>query len=390
MTADLALANLLSRKSKTVISMAGVATSIVLIFMQLGFRGAVENTATMIYDELEFDLVIRSPDYLHIADTSTIDRNWCAWAQGHPGVRHARPMWVGFGNWKNPRAPSLHGILILGMDPRFPIFASSEISDQTQQLLSTSNILVDRETSRDFGPHNGKRFSFDDVGITTTVNEEPVRIAGTFEIGAGLTANGSMIVGQTHFGRLVPIPINREISMGLVRVEPGAQVEQVRDRLREALQQQQVSGTPIEVLTREEVETRELRRWIRETPIGFIFSLGVAISFLVGSAIVFSVMSNDVSRRMGEFATLKAMGYSNGVVCSIVLRQAAYLGILAFVPALLIAMLIYAITAQLANIPIEMTWERAIFVLVLSLAMSCLSGLASLRRVWSADPAALF
>ena len=390
MTADLALANLLSRKSKTAISMAGVATSIVLIFMQLGFRGAVENTATTIYDEIPFDLVIRSPDYLHIADTSTVDRNWIDWVQGQPGVREARPMWVGLGNWKNPTAPSLHGVLILGMDPLHPIFASPEITDQATQLLAPSNILIDRETSPDFGPVNKRRFSGDDVGVMTTVNEEPVRIAGTFEIGAGLTANGSIIVGETQFGRLVPIPVDREISMGLIVLKPEADPVVVRDRIRKSLQQHPLGGRSIEVLTRNEVEARELRRWIRETPIGFIFTLGVAISFLVGSAIVFSVMSNDVSRRIGEFATLKAMGYSNGVVCSIVLRQAAYLGLLAFIPSLLIAMLIYAITAELANIPIEMTWQRAVFVLVLSLAMSCVSGLASLRRVWRADPAALF
>ena len=103
-----------------------------------------------------------------------------------------------------------------------------------------------------------------------------------------------------------------------------------------------------------------------------------------------SVMSNDVNRRIGEFATLKAMGFSNSMVCWIVLRQAIYLGVIAFIPSVGVAMMIYAVTEYLANIPIQMTIERAGFVLVLSLGMSCASGLAALRRVWRADPAALF
>ena len=35
------------------------------------FLGAVENTATLIYDKLDFDLIIRSKNYLHLSDPGT-------------------------------------------------------------------------------------------------------------------------------------------------------------------------------------------------------------------------------------------------------------------------------------------------------------------------------
>lgn len=387
---DIALENLLVRKSKTAVSVAGVATSIVLIFMQLGFRGAVENTATTIYDQLEFDLIVRSPDYLHLADADTIDRAWLTRLQSRPGVERVSPLYTGMGNWKHPTQPSLHGILILAIDPNRSVFRSPEINAQTERLMARTNVLIDREASPSFGPSNGEVFGDGDIGVSTTVNDQPVRLAGTYQIGAGLTANGSIIASEAQFQQLLPIPVDRRVSMALIDVNEGNNPRAVKQEILEWLSREGFHPNEVEVLTVRDVRDRELDRWIRQTPIGFIFTLGVAISFLVGSAIVFSVMSNDVNRRIGEFATLKAMGFSNSMVCWIVLRQAIYLGVIAFIPSVGVAMIIYAVTEYLANIPIQMTIERAGFVLVLSLGMSCASGLAALRRVWRADPAALF
>ena len=67
----------------------------------------------------------------------------------------------------------------------------------------------------------------------------------------------------------------------------------------------------VEVLTRPEAIRYELNRWIRETSIGMIFQLGVAVSLLVGTVIVYQVLSSDVAAHMRQYATLKAMGYTN-------------------------------------------------------------------------------
>jgi putative ABC transport system permease protein len=43
-----------------------------------------------------------------------------------------------------------------------------------------------------------------------------------------------------------------------------------------------------------------------------------------------------------------------------------------------------------ANLPVTLTGVMAVFVLGLTIAMCCLSGLFALRKVRSADPADLF
>ena len=51
---------------------------------------------------------------------------------------------------------------------------------------------------------------------------------------------------------------------------------------------------------------------LRSRPINFIFSLGAFVGFLVGFAIVYQVLFTDVSNHLPQYATFKAIGYSDG------------------------------------------------------------------------------
>ena len=62
----ISLLNLISQPTRAIVSVTGVAFALLLIFMQLGFRGAVGNTATIVYGKLKGQLVMRSPDYVHL------------------------------------------------------------------------------------------------------------------------------------------------------------------------------------------------------------------------------------------------------------------------------------------------------------------------------------
>ena len=72
------------------------------------------------------------------------------------------------------------------------------------------------------------------------------------------------------------------------------------------------SSPPVVVLTRSEVLWHETWHWLVNTPIGSIFMAGVALALVVGSVVVYMVLSNDVAGQLKEYATLKAMGYTDG------------------------------------------------------------------------------
>jgi putative ABC transport system permease protein len=387
MKTPLAWRNLVHNKVRTVVAVAGVAFAVVLVFMQLGFRGAVISTATLIYQALDFEVLVRSVEYISFADARTFPLSRLPAAAGAPGVERVAPLYVQINQWRNRSDGSRRAILVMGVSPAQPAFdpeEREEIRRQIRRLTAPEFALIDRESRSEFGPADGKRFGDADIGLETNVGEPLVKIVGHYQLGAGLAADGSMITSDRGFVRITPGRTLQDVSFGLVKLKSG------HDPQRAAADIARLLPGDVEVLTREEAELRETRHWLRETPIGLIFQMGVGISLIVGVAIVYQVLSSDVAAHLHEYATLKAMGYTNKRLAGVVISQALILSILGYIPGLAVSLALYGITSISANIPIEMTWPRVGSVLLLTIAMCAASGVAALRKVWVADPAELF
>ncbi len=392
MRTPLAWYNLTHNKVRTVVAAAGVTFAVVLVFTQLGFLGSIETTVTRFFDAMNFDLMLRSPKYLHLSDTRVFPLQRLYQAAEVPGVKSATPVQVGLARWRSPTTDRARGILAIGIQPEQEAFKTPEIREKSGRLTDQQSVLIDRKSRKEFGPQNGERFSDADIGIGAEINGKEVRIVGHFELGTGLTADGCILVNAMAFRQFLPTRSPEDLSFGLIRLEDGADVnavaEQIREQIRRALPSGEVAD--VEVLTLADAKRYELTRWIQQTSIGIIFQLGVVVSLMVGTVIVFQVLSSDVAAHMPQYATLKAMGYTNQFLSGVVLTQAVGLAFLGFLPGLLISELLYQLTSYLANIPIVMNGSRIASVLVMTIAMCAFSGLGALRKVWMADPAALF
>jgi putative ABC transport system permease protein len=384
MRTPLAWLNLAHFKMRTLAALAGVAFSVVLIFMQLGFLGSVETTATLLYDAVEFDLLIRSPQYLHMAAAGGFPRQRLYQAASMPGLRSVRPMWVGTSRWRNLKTGQSRRILTLGLSPEEDVFTLDELREKAALLVAPEFVLIDRRSRHEFGPNNGKSFGDADVGTYGELGGQRVEIVGHYALGVGFAADGSVVLNERGFRRITEGMPADHVSMGLIRLADGADPREVAARLDGIL------PDDAEVLTRDQVEERELKHWVRETSVGVIFQLGVVVALIVGTAIVYQVLSSDVTNHLAEYATLKAMGYSNAFVAAVVLRQAVALALLGFVPGFLFSEVLYEFTAAAASIPIAMTQRRIAAVLVLAVGMCTISGLGAVRKLRSADPADLF
>ena len=386
MKIPLAWLNLVHGKVRSVVAVTGVAFAVVLIFMQLGFLGAVESTATVVYDALDFDICLRSKKYLHLADPRAFSIRRLYQAAAVPGVRDVHPFYSGMNQWRNPQSGARHGILVMGVKAGAPVFRSPEISEESRKLVAPEFVLIDRTTRAEFGPRNQRRFGPEDVGVLTEIGDKRVSIVGHFELGTGLSANGVALLSDRGFKRVTANRRLEGISLGLIRLEPNRQ----DDAVLIAAQIRAILPDDVEVLTREMVIERELDRWVHNTSFGLIFQLGVVVALIVGVAIVYQVLAADVASHLPEYATLRAMGYRHGYLMKVILQQATLVAVLGFVPGLALSSLLYRITSALASIPIRMEGENIVLVFVLAIAMCSLSGVGALRKVRQADPAELF
>jgi len=377
MKTPLAWHNLMHEKARTLVATAGVTFALVLILMQLGFLGSVITTATIIYDQLRFDLLITSPEYIDIRKTGTFPRQRIHQAAALDGVDDVQPLYIGLNVWRHPSTLRGRGILVLGARHPSEVFKLKAPGQPDYAPLGKVNaVLIDTNSRPEFGPQR--------PGVETEVGGQRVRIAGRFTLGTGFCADGAILLSDEGFARLFPYQGITHANLGLVRLAPGVNPKQAARRLSSVL------PPDTWILTRTQISNRERRFWLITTSVGVIFGLGTVVAVIVGVAIVYQVLSADITSHRSEYATLKAMGYGPRQLAGFVLQEAVILGVIGYFPAIALADVLYRVTSQAASIPISMTWGRGGLVLGISIAMCTLSGLAALRKITAADPADLF
>ncbi len=388
---SLALQNILANPTRAAVSVAGVGFALLLIFVQLGFRHAVSSTASLIFDELDFDVVIRSSEYLHLYEARSVDRKYLDWVAGQPEVERVDPFWITLTTWENISDNSVNAIAMMAMPAGRNLFLIPEVEEKYQLLNQSHAVLMDRASKKDFGPKNGKKFGPLDVGEKAVLGMREVTIAGDVLVGTGLATNGALLISDSGFALRWTEDLKHRASLGLVKLKAGQNPNQAVDALKHRMQESDPQILDyLTIQTKREMIAWEHRRWLRDTPIGIIFQIGVALAFLVGAAVVYMVLAQDVARKLPEYATLKAMGYSPVYLCLVVLQQAWILSVAGWIPAVVVADLLYRITSYFAEIPIESTVGRMVGVAALSVLMCTLSGIGALRKIFRAEPASLF
>jgi putative ABC transport system permease protein len=375
MRTPLAWLNLWHEKGRTATALAGTAFAVVLVLLQLGFFKSTLFTATILYDQLDFDVVITSVRYRQMLKTGFFDKQRLTQAAELPEIRNALPLSVSLQLYRNPETGKKRSILLVGVDPRRH-YVKVVTPEQMETILQPNHVIMDVKSRPEYGPRY--------VGLESEVGDRRVKVTGLFELGCGFGADGTVVTSDETFANFFfPRTIN-QISLGLLQLQEGTDIDATVAKLRQTLPDDVVIQSRAEFLGQEETY------WTVKTSVGIIFGMGVIVALMVGTAIVYQVLAADIAKRMPEYATLKAMGYSSGYLSGVILTQAAAIGAIGFIPGWIIAIGLYAVTRELANIRMEMGLIMPCVVFVLSVLMCCVSGLASLRKVHSAAPAELF
>ncbi|NMF61305.1 ABC transporter permease DevC [Brasilonema octagenarum] len=369
-------------KSRLLVALSGIAFADVLMFMQLGFQTALYDSNTRLNRVLQTDIVLLSPKARNMQNLSTFSRRRLYQASSISGVKSAEALYVSFITWKNPQTRREASIQVLGVNPEQPAFGLPEINQQSDKIKFADNFLFDKGSRGEYQQviaqiEQGKT-------VTTEAENHTITINGLFQLGTSFGAEGNLITSDQNFLRLFPGRQAASINLGLVYLEPGYDPQQVATALRAYL------PNDVRVLTHEEFIQFEENYWQTQSPIGFIFGLGVSMGFIVGIIIVYQVLSTDVNAHLKEYATLKAMGYHNLYFLAIIFEETLILAFLGFIPGTIVPLGLYYLTRTATNLPIYMTLTRALVVLMLTIIMCVISGAIATRKLQAADPADMF
>ncbi len=378
----LAWLQLTREKPRLLVALAGIAFADILMFMQLAFQEALFESNVRLHSSLAGEIVLINPQSNAVNFLESFSERRLYQSLAFKEVASVHPIYIGLTEWKNPQTHKLAEVQVIGANPRKQIFDLPGVQQHLEQIKMPDVMLFDRGSREEFGPiaadfNRGKT-------IKTEVGGRQIKVGGIIELGASFGSDGNLITSDLNFLRLFKERKQGLINIGLIKLNSGVDTKLIVENLREYLPQD------IQVLSKQEFIQKEKDYWAKSTPIGFIFTLGTIMGFIVGTVIVYQILYSEVSDHLAEYATLKAMGYTQIYLLFVVFQEALILASLGYIPGFGFAIIQYNLARNATLLPIYMTVGRALIVLLLTILMCFISGAIAVRKLRAADPADIF
>ena len=378
----LAWRQLRSDRTRLVSALAGVMFACVLVFMQLGFRAALFDSATALISNMRGELFLLNP-----LTTASFRPEPLARVRAHqtlalPEVQQAVPVYLAQATWRHPVDGSRRAIQLIGFDMDAGAMRFEGLDPLLPLLRTPDTAAFDVRSRPEFGPV-GQLFA-ERGPFEVQVGNRMMRIEGLVAIGPSFGADGNLVTSEVNFRRMVRERQPSQTDLVAIRLAPGADPIAVQARLRDIL------PPDVAVMTHAELVAHERYYWESATPIGFIFAFGSLMGLIVGMVIVYQILFSDIANHLREYATLKAIGYSNGYLARVVMGAALILAVLGFIPGAIASSLLYDVVGGATFLPLNMEFERSAFVFGLIFAMCAVAGLLAMRKLRDANPADMF
>jgi len=364
------------------VALAGISFAGILMFMQLGFRDGLFDASVTVHRLFDADIVLISPRSTSSVSMAGFPRRRLVQAMALPEVEGITPVNWNLLLWRNPETRGTRSILALGFEPGDPLFVDPTLAPKAQLLTQKGRVLFDEKSRPEFGPV--AEWFQDGRIVESEISGKRVRVAGLIGLGTSFGADGNMLTSRETFRDLLPNTPPGSIEVGLVRLKPGADPQTVVQQLNALL------PDDVTVLTKDGFIDFEQNYWRSSTSIGFIFTLGAAMGFVVGCVIVYQVLYSDVSDHLPEYATLMAMGYKLTTLLGVVVREGLLLALFGYLPAYAAGQGLYWLVRSATQLPVGMDLTRATTVFSMILVMCMASAGLAMRRLVDADPAEIF
>ena len=380
----LAWRNLTESRLRLAAYLAGTAFAVVLMMVELGFRNALLDNMVAVIHSLDGDLFLTNRDRYMVSQPVTFPLRRLDLAKGAEGVASVSPLYLETERilWRNPSSGKLSRIRVIAFNPSDNLLNLPEIRSALDILARPDSALADRRSK-------AAMFGLMTPGSTSELSGRTLQIVGQFSMGTDFRNNGSLVMSEANFLRSDPTragptyPEN-QIDLGVIRLQPGVPPETTLAAIRARLTPDMI------VLTRAELIAKERKFWENVAPVGIIFNIGLVMGFIVGMAICYQVLYSEIADRLGQFATLKAMGYTDSSLRGFIVREGLDLSLLGYLVGLALSLVLFKVLGRLTGMDVGLYLFDLVLILALTVAMCVGSGFLAARRLITVDPADLF
>ena len=373
MILTLAFRNLFHDRVRLAVTLVGILFSIVLVAVQLGLYLGASKMITANIDRANADLWITIFGAKSFEDGGMLltPRERHA-ALATPGVKAVIPLVVRFAEWRKPEGGSTR-VVIVGTDAEDGALAPWDlVKGSWEDIKAPEAVAVDQTYLNELGIKG--------VGDTAQIATGRVRVRALTD---GIRSFTQSPYTYTTLNRARALFGEGDgTTFYLVQLEPGANVDKVRQDLERRLE-------GAEVLTKQEFRDRSLKQWLFRTGAGVALIGGALLGSLVGTVIVAQTLYSSTKDHLSEFATLRALGSSAGYIHQVILAQAGISAVIGYLLGISIALAILVLSKDTA-LPLVMTPGLAFWLFTLTVGMCAISALSAIVKVTKIDPATVF
>ncbi|RXG90153.1 MULTISPECIES: ABC transporter permease [Bradyrhizobium] len=369
----LAARNLFHDRLRFAATLVGIVFSVVLVMIQMGlFLGFGRMVTTMI-DHTSADLWVLPKGAKCFEDPSLLDAKLRDKVASVDGVASVVPLVIGFSDWRL-ESGELTPIFVVGADLRDGSLRPWNVVEGDVRALSQNGAVVVDRSYYD-------RLGVSKIGSTAEIRGRRVKVVALTDGIRSFTTTPYVFVDLKNARTYTGAFPDRASNL-LVRLKPDAD----RDTVLKAVRAQVGEH---EVLTTDEFRSRSRSFWLFGTGAGAALFAGALLGVIVGTVIVAQTLYSSTKDHLSEFATLRAMGSSNGYIYRVIIYQALLNAIIGFIIATAIGAVVVEMTAKSA-LPIVITPWLIAALFVLTVVMCVASAIGAIVRVVRIDPATVF
>lgn len=374
----IALKMLFGDRAKYIGLVFGVAFSTLLINQQCGiFVGLISRSASIIDDTPEANIWVMDPGVKNLDTVFPLRDTELARVRGVPGVGWAVPYFKAMATVRT-RSGELESALLIGADDNSLIGIPARcVLGDPFDLKRPDSVAVAKDA---FGKvWRGEKIS---LGKTLELNDRRAIVVAIVEDSPKFT---SSITFYTRYSQALKYTNNgrNQLSFILVRSADG------EDPLRVAAAIKAQTG--LLALTSDQFRAKAINYVIDNTGIPVSFATVIGLGIIVGIAVVGLMFNLFVLENLRHFAALKAIGIKNRRLLSMVLLQAAVVGLVGYALGLGAATTFFETAGRSPNFRgFYLPWQVAVASGFVAAAIMLLSALVALRRVMFVDPAIVF
>lgn len=370
---QLAIKAMLGDRGKLLVSLLGVAFSVVLVNLQGGLLLGLIQKASLLVDHGRADIWVGHPHMNNVDIGGFVPERLVQRIRGVEGVAHAEPYVVMFGQAKMPTG-QFENVLVVGCEPASLLGGPWSMADGDPRAIVSQpdGISVDL--------YDAEKLGFPRLGDVREINGRRARIVARTEGIVGFTTNPYVFTTLDRARRFCDVP-REQCSYFLVSAQPGTDIDALCDRIR--------ARVPVlDVRARRTWSWMCMEYWLTRTGVGISFGLAAVLGLLVGLAVVAQTLYASVNERVKEFGTLKALGADDGFVGRFVVVQAMGNAALGSVLGLFAA-LVLGWSFSSPRAPVQLTWWIGALSVVLVTGVCLLAAWLPYGRIRRIDPASV-